>query len=267
MSTHLQRLLEIMALLRDPERGCPWDVEQTFATIAPHTIEEAYEVAEAIDLGDMAALREELGDLLLQVVFHAQMAGEAGDFGFEDVAEAICDKLIRRHPHVFGSDIVDGVEAQNRAWEAHKEGERRARSSPADGDPSALEGVPVALPAVSRALKLQKRAARVGFDWRGAADVLDKFTEEIGELTEAIAAGADAGRLEDELGDLLFTCVNAARKLGIDPEQALRHGNAKFETRFRRMEALLSQEGRTMGELPFAAKEEAWQRAKREAEP
>ena len=263
MSTNLARLLDIMALLRDPERGCPWDVEQDFSTIAPHTIEEAYEVADAIQRGDMAALLDELGDLLLQVVFHAQMANEAGLFDFEAVAGAICDKLVRRHPHVFGDEIVEDAQTQTHAWEEHKAGERRDKAA-ADGlDHGTLDGVPVALPALTRALKLQKRAARAGFDWRQADEVLEKFAEEIGELKAEMSDGADPSRLTDETGDLLFTCVNLARKLGIDPETALRQGNAKFEKRFRHMEAGFTARGQRLDDVSFAEKEAAWGKAKR----
>ncbi len=264
MSTNLERLLDIMALLRDPERGCPWDVEQDFSTIAPHTIEEAYEVADAIQRGDMAALLDELGDLLLQVVFHARIASEAGLFDFEAVAGAICDKLVRRHPHVFGDVTIEDADAQTQAWEDHKAGERRGKAV-ADGlEHGTLDGVPVALPALTRALKLQKRAARAGFDWRQADEVLDKFTEEIAELEHEMSDGADVARLTDETGDLLFTCVNLARKLGIDPEAALRHGNAKFEKRFLYMEARIAARGQRLDDVSFAEKEAAWGLAKRD---
>ena len=261
--TQLQRLLAIMARLRDPERGCPWDVEQTFATIAPHTIEEAYEVADAIERGDMAALRDELGDLLLQVVFHARMAEESVGFDFEAVAEAICNKLIRRHPHVFGEEKIDTAAQQTRAWEAHKEAERRGRAEAQGRDePGTLEGVPVVLPALTRALKLQKRAARAGFDWRAAAEVIAKFREELAEIEEAMDTGADHDALADEVGDLLFTCVNLARKLEIDPESALRHGNAKFERRYRAMEAELAREGLSVARATFEQREAVWERIK-----
>ena len=262
MATQINRLIEIMARLRDPERGCPWDVEQNFATIAPHTLEEAYEVADAIERQDLAALKDELGDLLLQVVFHAQMAREDGIFDFNDVAEAISEKLVRRHPHVFGTESIEGAEAQTVAWEEHKANERRAKG--ADEDKSALSGVAVAYPALTRALKLQKRAARVGFDWDAAADVFAKFGEEIEEVRREMAAGAKPERLEDEIGDLLFTCVNLARKLKLDPETALRRASAKFEQRFRRMEAMLASEGATLEDTTLAEKEERWQRAKAE---
>ncbi len=255
----IHRLLEIMALLRHPDDGCPWDVEQTFATIAPHTIEEAYEVVDAIERGDMAALVDELGDLLLQVVFHARMAEEAGHFAFEDVAAAICAKLVRRHPHVFGDAVVDGAAGQTQAWEAQKARERKAQADDAEAH-GALDGVIAALPALTRAHKLQNRAARVGFDWDAAKGVLDKIKEETDELSTAIEAD-DADAVEDELGDLLFTAVNLSRKLGHEPESALRRANAKFERRFRRMEALLE---RPIEDADMDEMESAWDRAKRE---
>jgi MazG family protein len=264
MSRSVDRLVEIMARLRDRERGCPWDVEQSFATIAPHTIEEAYEVADAIEHGDMEALKDELGDLLLQVVFHAQMATEAGHFAFTDVADAICDKLVRRHPHVFGDARIADAETQTRAWEEHKARERETKTDGAGGPASALDGVTVGLPALTRALKLQKRAARVGFDWDEPRQVLDKFAEEIAELSAEIAGRAPQARLEDEIGDLLFNCVNLARKLGIDPETALRHGNAKFDRRFRRMEALLAGRGRRPEGSTLDEMEQLWRQAKLE---
>lgn len=258
----IDRLLDIMARLRDPDGGCPWDVEQDFASIAPHTIEEAYEVADAIERQDMAGLVDELGDLLLQVVFHAQMAREAGLFGFDDVAAAICGKLVRRHPHVFGDLKIDDAETQTVAWEELKADERGNAGAGAEEATSALAGVAVALPALTRSLKLQKRAARVGFDWDGPADVVDKLNEEIGELRAEMAPDPDPTRLTDEVGDLLFTCVNLARALKIDPETALRHANVKFETRFRRMEEMLAAEGATVKGTSLAEKEARWQRAK-----
>ena len=259
----IDRLIEIMALLRDPEKGCPWDVEQTFATIAPHTIEEAYEVAEAIEQNDMPGLVDELGDLLLQVVFHARMAEENTLFAFEDVAKAICDKLIRRHPHVFGDRKIETAEAQTRSWESLKAQERREKRD-SEEPHSALDGVTTGLPALTRAMKLQKRAARVGFDWHDATDVLAKFDEESKEMAEEMALNADKERLQDELGDLLFTCVNLGRKLDIDPETALRHGNAKFERRFKMMEKLLSGEDKSTETSELEELENFWQRAKRE---
>ncbi|MBT3237687.1 MAG: nucleoside triphosphate pyrophosphohydrolase [Rhodospirillaceae bacterium] len=260
---NIEHLIEIMALLRDPEKGCPWDVEQTFASIAPHTIEEAYEVADAIEQNDMAALTDELGDLLLQVVFHARMAEEDGIFSFDDVAGAICDKLVRRHPHVFSDTEIKTAEAQTSAWEEQKAQERQAKSGN-DTPPSALDGVTIGLPALMRALKLQKRAARVGFDWHEAADVLDKFAEEIAEMEDEMENNGSPERLEDELGDLLFTCVNLARKLGIDPEVALRKGNAKFERRFKGVEALLAKDGKTPVESDLEEMDALWAIAKKQ---
>ena len=271
------RLIDIMAKLRDPDGGCPWDVEQTFASIAPHTIEEAYEVADAIDQNDMDGLKDELGDLLFQVVFHAQMAKESGDFDFDGVVDAIADKMVRRHPHVFGDAKVDNAEAQTIAWEEHKRLEREAKENAANPsraeDPdqdgpksgkSALDGLISALPALTRAHKLQKRAARVGFDWETAAPVVEKVREELAEVEDEIESG-NADRLRDEIGDLLFCCVNLARKLDIDPETALRGGNAKFERRFRRMEELLAKDGRKIDDLPVEDVLEAyWKRAKEE---
>jgi len=266
-ATPIMRLIEIMALLRDPDNGCPWDIEQTFATIAPHTIEEAYEVAEAIELDDMPALVDELGDLLLQVVFHARMAEEDALFTFDDVARAICDKLVRRHPHIFGDADIKTTEAQTRSWESLKASERKEKHVGLGEDAvphSALDGVTAGLPALTRALKLQKRAARVGFDWHQAADVLAKFDEESKEMAAEMTAGADKQRLQDELGDLLFTCVNLARKLDIDPETALRHGNAKFERRFKAIEGMLAEDGKTPESSSLNEMEALWHRAKAE---
>ena len=265
MSADLDRLRDIMALLRDPQKGCPWDVEQTFASIAPHTIEEAYEVAEAVERGDMANLEDELGDLLLQVVFFARMAEEDGIFDLDGVARAICAKLVSRHPHVFGDLKIKDAAAQLRAWEGYKAQERRNKKTAENKAPeSALDGVAMALPALTRAVKLQKRAARVGFDWDEAAGVLDKMAEETAELSREMAADASFDRIEDETGDLLFTCVNLARKLGVDPEHALRRANAKFATRFRRMEMAAVDGGDS---ADFAAEsadklEERWRLAK-----
>lgn len=268
----VQRLLDIMVRLRDPDTGCPWDAEQTFATIAPYTIEEAYEVADAIERGDMDHLRDELGDLLLQVVFHARMAAEAGHFDFADVARAICEKMIRRHPHVFGDaerGPIDSPAKQSRAWEAHKAEERRLaheNGKDDDGGPSVLDGVAIGLPALTRAAKLQRRAARVGFDWGAAAPVIAKIHEEIDELHDEMSAadGGTASRLDEEVGDLLFACANLARKLDIDPEGALRRGNAKFERRFRRIEALLAVQGRTAEAANLDEMEALWAQAKAE---
>jgi len=256
----MTRLVEIMALLRDPEKGCPWDVEQTFASIAPHTIEEAYEVADAIERNDMKALADELGDLLLQVVFYAQMAEEDGIFDFEDVAGAICDKLVRRHPHVFAEANVDSASAQLKAWENLKATERKAKAD--EEAHSVLDDVALGLPALTRALKLQKRAARVGFDWDDPAKVLGKIDEELAELRHEIATGAAADRIEDEYGDLLFTIVNLARKLNQDPEKALRRANSKFERRFRSIEAMLSEQSKTPEDATLDEMEALWQLAK-----
>jgi len=257
----LDRLLEIMARLRDPECGCPWDREQDFSTIAPYTIEEAYEVADAIVRGDMAALKDELGDLLFQVVFHARMAEEQSLFAFEDVAVAIADKMERRHPHVFGSVQIDSVAAQAKAWEEHKAAERRDRAQASGAAESVLDGVALALPALLRADKIQKRAARIGFDWPDARPVFDKLKEEIAELASELQKLPERRALEDEMGDILFAAANLARKLDIDPEAALRRATAKFERRFRRVETLAAEHaaGSDLGML-----EALWQQVKRE---
>jgi len=261
---NIDRLLAIMAQLRDPETGCPWDVKQSFATIAPYTIEEAYEVADAIEQNDMAALRDELGDLLLQVVFHARMAEEAGHFAFDDVAAGISDKMTSRHPHVFGDHQAATPEDVNVTWEALKEAERAAKAGDAGRPMSALDGVTAALPALLRAEKLQKRAARVRFDWPEVAPVFAKLEEETAEIKEVIDQGGDLDRLEDEVGDLLFVAVNLARHLKVDPESALRRTNAKFERRFRAMEAKLAETGQSAANQSLEALEELWQAAKRE---
>jgi nucleoside triphosphate diphosphatase len=260
----IDRLLAIMARLRNPQSGCPWDVAQNFATIAPYTIEEAYEVAEAAETGDPIALRDELGDLLLQVVFHARMAEEAGFFAFADVARAISDKMVRRHPHVFADARVDNAAAQTVAWEDHKAAERSAKAEAAGASASALDGVGFALPALTRAVKLQRRAARVGFDWTEAAPIFDKIAEEIAELHHEIDTGAPAPRIEDELGDLLFAVANLARRLETDPEQALRAACRKFERRFRAIEAALAASGTSAAQSTLDAMEAEWQRAKEE---
>ena len=229
--TRIQDLIGIMARLRDPERGCPWDRVQTFRTIAPYTIEEAYEVADAIERGNLTDLLDELGDLLFQVVFHAQIAREAGEFGFEDVVDAIAGKMIRRHPHVFGDADETNLAEQSQQWEEMKAAERTGSG----GGGSLLDGVPVALPALTRAVKLQRRAARCGFDWPNSDEVFDKITEELGELKDAVRAGDRTG-IDDELGDLLFTVANLARHVGSDPESCARAANRKFERRFRELE-------------------------------
>jgi MazG family protein len=264
MSKETDRLIDVMARLRDPQSGCPWDIEQTFATIVPYTIEEAFEVADAIEQSDMAALKEELGDLLLQVAYHARMAEEEGAFDFEDVARTIADKMIRRHPHVFGDDTVANAAAQTANWEAQKAAERAAKARTEGQETGVLDGVPRALPALMRAEKLTKRAARVGFDWPESAQIFDKINEEIGEIREVIAEGGDHGRLEDEIGDLLFCAANLARHFKIDPETALRGANAKFERRFRSMEAAFRGRGQAIADASLDEMEQCWQAAKSE---
>ena len=262
----IRRLIDIMARLRDPDHGCPWDLQQDFSSIAPYTVEEAYEVADAIDRGDMDDLREELGDLLLQVVFHSRMAQEAGHFAFADVVEAISDKMVGRHPHVFGGAEVADAAAQTREWEEHKRREREARG---ETDASALAGISRGMPEWMRAVKLQQRAARSGFDWPGPAPVIEKLHEEIGEVqTELEAVADDPGdaaarvRLEEEIGDLLFVAANLARHAQVDVGSALRRANLKFERRFRAMEALAAAEGTALPELPLDALEAYWRRVK-----
>jgi ATP diphosphatase len=253
-----------MARLRDPAGGCPWDLEQSFATIAPYTIEEAYEVADAIGRGDMAELKGELGDLLLQVVYHAQMAKEAGSFDFDAVAEDIAAKMVRRHPHVFGDDEVASAAAQTQAWEATKAAERADKAAARGARQRLLDDVPLALPALLRAQKLQRRAARVGFDWGELAPVLGKLEEELGELRAELAAAAPPERLADELGDLLFATVNLARHLGVDAEAALRATNGKFERRFGAIEEALGGVGRSLEDASLDEMEALWQQAKSE---
>jgi MazG family protein len=263
-SAAIARLLAVMARLRDPDGGCPWDVQQTFRTIAPYTIEEAYEVADAIERGDPEALKEELGDLLLQVVFHARMAEEDGLFDFAAVATGIADKMTRRHPHVFADAQVASAAAQTRAWEAHKAAERAGKAPPGGPPASVLDDVALALPALSRAQTLQRRAARVGFDWPEVTPVLDKIEEELAELRHEIATGGAAERLEDELGDLLFAVTNLARHLDVDAEAALRRASGKFERRFHAVEATLAAAGRALAEASLDEMEAAWQAAKAE---
>jgi ATP diphosphatase len=263
--TELRRLLEIMAALRDPEHGCPWDKQQDFASIAPYTIEEAYEVADAITRDDFAGLKDELGDLLFQVVYHARMAEEAGQFSFAEVARTISDKMIRRHPHVFGRPaagldagvVVRDAADQSAAWEVHKNAERAARA-----ETGALAGVPAGLPALMRATKLTARAARVGFDWPDATAVLEKLDEEIAELRAELPE-ARPERLADEMGDLLFVLANLARKLDLDPEACLRHANFKFLNRFNAMEQTTASAGKTLAEMSLDEMEEGWQGIKR----
>jgi len=249
-------LIEIMARLRDPVGGCPWDIEQTFASIAPYTVEEAYEVADAIERNDLDDLKDELGDLLLQVVFHSRMAQEMGAFDLSDVAASINDKMIRRHPHVFGDHAYENVEDQKAGWETLKAAERQAKAKG-----GVLDDVPAGLPALTRAVKLTKRAARVGFDWPSTDEVLDKLAEEIAELKVEIAAG-DKAKAREELGDLLFVCANLARKLDVEPEDALRATNAKFARRFAFIETELARSGRTPDQSDLAEMDGLWNAAK-----
>ena len=253
----IEKLLEIMATLRDPVAGCPWDREQNFATIVAYTIEEAYEVAEAVDAGDFAALRTELGDLLLQVVFHARMAEEAGQFAFADVVAAVCDKLIRRHPHVFGDAQVATAAEQRVAWEQIKATEQ-GRSP--GGDVRLLAGVSIALPALARAAKLGRRAATVGFDWAELPGVIAKVHEELAEV-EAVPPG-DMPQLEEEIGDLLFTVANLARRAELDPEEALRKANRKFERRFDLVERQVRDSGRDWSGFTPSELDAFWNKAK-----
>jgi len=249
----LDRLLAIMARLRDPETGCPWDRQQTFATIAPYTVEEAYEVADAIERADLSDLKEELGDLLLQVVFHARMAEEQGAFDFQDVARAINDKMVRRHPHVFGSESYASLNAQKAGWEQLKAEERGAKGRAE----SLLDDVPTGLPALTRAVKLSKRAARVGFVWPTIAAVVEKLDEEVAELKAELDAG-DVEKARQEMGDVLFVVANLARTLDVDPEDALRATNAKFTRRFRYIEAKLAQDGKTPDQSDLAEMDALW---------
>jgi len=259
----IDRLLGIMARLRDPQGGCPWDLEQDFSTIAPYTIEEAYEVADAIDRNDLHALKDELGDLLLQVVFHAQMAREQDAFGFDEVATAIADKMVRRHPHVFGDAHFADADEQTASWEAIKRAEREAAG---EEDRSALAGVSRGLPEWQRALKLQSRAARTGFDWPGPEPVIAKLHEEIEEVRAEFARGdveANRARLQDEIGDLLFVAANLARHAKVDVGAALRHANLKFERRFRAMERLADADGTPLSTLALEQQDAYWNRVKR----
>lgn len=269
----IEALLTIMERLRDPHSGCPWDVQQTFVSVAPYTIEEAYEVADAIERHDLPALKEELGDLLLQVVFHARMAQEQGAFDFHDVVAAISAKMVRRHPHVFpdsaGQTVAIGSpDEQTGAWEEHK---RLERAQAGEADTSALAGITRGLPEWQRAVKLQKRAARVGFDWPDVAPVIAKLHEEIEEVRAEFAArdatpdeAAVQDRLEDEIGDVLFVCANLARHASVDPGSALRRANRKFERRFRTMESMASADGQSLAAQSLDTQETYWQRAKQE---
>lgn len=260
----VSRLVEIMAALRDPAGGCPWDLEQDFRSVAPYTLEEAYEVADAIERGDLAGLQDELGDLLLQVVFHARMASELGAFDFDDVVAGICDKLVRRHPHVFGGETVASAAAQTVAWEDHKARERAGRDNAA----GLLDDVPSALPALTRAHKLGKRAARVGFDWPDAGGPRRKLEEELAEIDAAIRDGAGPAALESEIGDLLLAAVSYARHLGLDAETALRRSNDRFVRRFRHVERRTAEAGLTGAAAGPDRLDAWWEEAKRlEEEP
>ena len=274
-SPDIARLLEIMAALRTPVSGCPWDLEQDFASIAPYTLEEAYEVVDAIERGDLADLKDELGDLLLQVVFHARMAEEQGAFAFPDVVAAITRKLVRRHPHVFGDTRNMSPEEVKNLWDeikreekAERRGARDAMGLPADAHEAGfLGGIPTALPALTRAQKLTAKAAKVGFDWPDAMQVIDKIHEELEEVKEASSSG-ERDRIEDEIGDLLFSVTNLARHFGIDPERALRRTNAKFERRFTSVEQALGSQGRSLNEASLDEMEKLWVAAKHaEREP
>ena len=253
----IDRLVQIMRTLRDPQRGCPWDREQTFATLAPYAIEEAYEVAEAIRRDDLSALRSELGDLLFQVVFHAQLASEQGAFSFEDVVVAICDKMQRRHPHVFGSHTIENAQQQTIAWEEHKRRERIDR-----GEASVLDDVAIALPGLTRAMKLGRRASGVGFDWPDLQGPLQKLDEELVEIREVVQQGGDQQALRDEVGDLLFSVANLCRHIAVDPEDALRQANAKFERRFRHVETRLKLQNRAPAQATLQEMDELWDEAK-----
>jgi len=260
-------LLSIMAALRTPVTGCPWDLEQTYATIVPYTIEEAYEVADAIEREDFNALKDELGDLLLQVVYHARMAEEDGEFSFDDVVGAICEKMIRRHPHVFGDEKERANVDLDGLWERVKAQEKSAGQSGSDpkGSESVLDGVPHALPALLRAVKLQNKAARVGFDWPSMEPVFDKLKEEMGELEEAVAGGKPRSEdIAEEFGDMLFVVANLARHLQLDPEDVLRRANGKFVGRFNRIEQMLAVEGRTPNDSNLEEMDQLWNKVKSE---
>lgn len=259
---NISKLITIMSRLRDPDGGCPWDIEQNFSSIAPYTIEEAYEVAEAIETDDMAHLKDELGDLLFQVIFHSQMAQEKGHFDFKDVVESICDKMIRRHPHVFAGADYRNSEEQTKAWETQKALERKQK----DQQSSALDGVTGGLPALTRAIKLQNRAARVGFDWPDTSQVLDKLNEEMAELSHELVQakkGADnSDRITEEFGDMMFVYANLARHMNIDPEGALRSANYKFEKRFKQVEQLASAQGKPLEKMTLEEMDQLWDQVK-----
>lgn len=257
----IDALLQIMADLRDPDGGCPWDLEQNFETIAPYTIEEAYEVADAIEHQDFDALKDELGDLLFQAVYHAQMAKEAGHFSFDDVVQNVCEKMIRRHPHVFSDKNILSADDQTQSWEQIKAAERAAKGEPQERE-RVLDGIPSALPSLTRAIKLQNRAARVGFDWPDSSHVIDKLNEEMLELSEEIRNSKDEQKIFEELGDLLFVYANLARHLKVDPEMSLRGANAKFERRFRFIEDRLAEIGKHASESDLDEMDALWDAAK-----
>jgi MazG family protein len=257
----MDKLLDIMKALRDPKTGCPWDIQQTFETMVPYTLEEAHEVIETIENNDMTALKDELGDLLLQVVFHSQMASEKGLFDFADVAEGICQKMTRRHPHVFGDAEMRDVGVQNKAWEDQKALERKEK----DENTSILDGITLSLPALTRAVKLQKRAARVGFDWPEVSQVIEKLQEEMIELSEELINAKDNHeKIEEEFGDMMFVYANLARHLKINPEIALRKCNKKFETRFKMIEQYLINDGKVIEETCLEELDALWDKAKAE---
>lgn len=262
IATVLQELLDLMASLRNPARGCPWDLQQDFATIVPHTIEEVYEVADAIDRRDWGDLRDELGDLLFQVVFYARLAEEAGLFDFVGVMGALVDKLRRRHPHVFGEAVIGSAEEQSRAWERQKAAERSARAAEQVRPASVLDGVGDGFPSITRAVKLQRRAAGVGFDWREPLPVLRKVQEELHELEEVLVRGGDRARLADELGDVIFATVNLSRHLRVDAENALRQAGRRFERRLRLVESTLRDAGRDLDSATPQEMEALWEAAK-----
>jgi ATP diphosphatase len=255
----IKKLLEIMAALREPETGCPWDIEQNFKSISAYTVEEAYEVADAIERDDMSDLRDELGDLLFQVVYHAQLASEQGDFGFLEVVEAINEKLVRRHPHVFADEEAGNKQQLMEAWEQHKSEERKTKPQTSK---QTLDGIASTLPALRWAEKIQKRAAQTGFDWDDLEPVFEKLNEEIVELRRETVIENNKERISDELGDVLFSCVNLSRHLGVNPEQALRNANRKFIQRFQEMEKQIDAEGRSINECALDELERYWQKSK-----
>ena len=264
----MEKLINIMKELRDPKNGCPWDIEQDFSSIAPFTIEEAYEVADAIERQDLDNLKEELGDLLFQVVFHAQMAAEQNAFDITDVVNGIVDKMIRRHPHVFsnkkGDEKIENAEQQTLAWDSFKEAERKQKAHTKKETPSLMDGVPVALPALTQAVKLQRRASRIGFDWTNKTEIFDKISEELEEVRHEIETEADKERVVDEIGDLFFAVSNLARHLEIDPETAVRVSNAKFTRRFKAMEELARQSSEELNDMSLDEMEDLYQQTKRD---